>query len=48
MRSKQFGVFDKTTGELVEGGFFSRYAAEDAADTWQRETGRAYVVQAQS
>jgi len=42
-----YGVYEKLTGVLVEGGFFSKYAAEVAAEAWAAETGKAYVVKKQ-
>ena len=47
MKAKSYGVYEKATGLLVEGGFFSKYAAELAAETWAAETGKAYVVKVQ-
>ena len=35
VRSKNYGVY--VNGHLVEGGFFSRGAAEQCADAWRSE-----------
>ena len=48
MKAKSYGVYEKATGKLVEGGFFSKYAAEVAADSWNRNRyGTEYVVKPQ-
>ena len=39
-----FNVYNSITGELVEGGFFSRDAAEACAAEWTRETGHNHFV----
>jgi hypothetical protein len=42
-----YAIYEKATGVLVEGGFFTKAAALDAAATWAAETGKAYVVKKQ-
>jgi hypothetical protein len=48
MKAKSYGVYEKDTGKLVEGGFFDKHAAEDAAEGWHLDTGgKEYVVKPQ-
>ena len=35
--AKRYGIFNVDTGEMVEGGFFSRDAAYESCDTWNAE-----------
>lgn len=39
-QGKQFGIYSPS-GKLVEGGFFTRDAAEDQRDEWEREAAEA-------
>jgi hypothetical protein len=41
----RYDVYNQA-GELVEGGFFSRAAAQECADQWTRDTGSKHVVKA--
>ncbi len=45
-RAITYGIYDAHTGELIEGGFFNRGAADDAAGEY-RGDGRAVKVQRQ-
>ena len=37
MKAVKFGIYKSDSGELVEGGFFSRAAAQASCDTWNAE-----------
>ena len=47
--SKAWGVYDAENLKLVEGGFFTKVAAEDCADEWRENEQRpgGYIVRRQ-
>lgn len=47
MTSKRYCVYSADTGRTVEGGFFSRFAAEDSAEAWTAETGSKHYAASQ-
>jgi hypothetical protein len=36
-QGNRWGIFDRNTGELIEGGFFDRRAAEAVRQDWLNE-----------
>ena len=46
--AKQYNVIRKRDGYLVEGGFFTRFAAEKCAEQHTLETGEPHVVKVRS
>ena len=43
--SKNWNLYDAATDEMIEGGFFSKAAAEAAMEAYTNETGRsAYIA----
>lgn len=45
--NKTYGVYDAATDELVEGGFFSKAAAEQAMESYTNETGKSAYCKVQ-